>query len=90
MSRLKYVCHCLCNALFVYCRGRAVTNVGKTCGPTPCFVLAIKTFKLNTTPVSLLMNESPVDVRRVLHGQMSLAAVNQIRVIHGAMNGSEY
>ena len=47
MSRLKYVRHCLCNALYVYCRGRAVTNVGKTCGPTPCFVLAINTFKLN-------------------------------------------
>ena len=45
MSRLKYVSHCLCNALYVYCRGRAVTNVGKTCGPTPCFVLAINTFK---------------------------------------------
>ena len=27
-------------------QGRAVTNVGKTCGPTPCFVLAINTFKL--------------------------------------------
>ena len=47
MSRLKYVRHCLCTALYVYCRGRAVTNVGKTCGPTPCFVLAINTFKLN-------------------------------------------
>ena len=31
----------------VYCRGRAVTNVGKTCGPTPCFILALNTFKLN-------------------------------------------
>ena len=48
MSRLKYVRHCLCNALYVYCRGRAVTNVGKTCGPTPCFVLAINTFKLKS------------------------------------------
>ena len=47
MSRLRYVRYCLCNALYVYCRGRAVTNVGKTCGPTPCFVLAINTFKLN-------------------------------------------
>ena len=27
------------------------------------------------------------DVRRVLQGQVSLAAVNQICVIHGAMNG---
>ena len=37
----------LCNDLCEYFRGRAVTNVGKTCGPTPCFVLAINTFKLN-------------------------------------------
>ena len=47
MSRLRYVRHCLCNALYVYSRGRAVNNVGKTCGQTPCFVLAIKTFKLD-------------------------------------------
>ena len=53
MSRLKYVRHCLCNTLYVYCRGRAVTNVGKTCGPTPCFILAINTFKLN--PISSLI-----------------------------------
>ena len=38
-----------------------------------------------TTPVSLLANEC--DVRSVLHGQVSLAAVNQICVIHEAMNG---
>ena len=38
-----------------------------------------------TTPVSLLANE--FDVRRVLHGQMSLAAVNRIGVIHEAING---
>ena len=38
-----------------------------------------------TTPVSFLANE--FDVRRVLHGQVSLAAVNQICVIHEAMNG---
>ena len=37
-----------------------------------------------TTPVSLLANEFVV--RSVLHGQESLAAVNQIRVIHEAMN----
>ena len=43
----------------------------------------------NTTPVSLLTNESPVDVQSVLHRQMILAALNQIRVIHGAMNGSK-
>ena len=38
-----------------------------------------------TTPVSLLANE--FDFRRVLHGQVSLAAVNQIYVIHEAING---
>ena len=38
-----------------------------------------------TTPVSLLANE--FDARNVLHGQVSLAAVNQICVIHEAMNG---
>ena len=38
-----------------------------------------------TTPVSLLANE--FDVRSVLHGQVSLAAVNQICVIHEAMKG---
>ena len=38
-----------------------------------------------TTPVSLLANE--FDVRSVLHGQVSSAAVNQIYVIHEAMNG---
>ena len=54
MSRLKYVRHCLCNALYVYCRGRAVNNVGKTCGPTPCFVLAINTFKLNSGILGIL------------------------------------
>ena len=38
-----------------------------------------------TTPVSLLANA--FDVRSVLHGPVSLAAVNQIRIIHEAMNG---
>ena len=38
-----------------------------------------------TAPVPLLANE--FDVRSVLHGQVSLAAVNQICVIHEAMNG---
>ena len=37
--------------------------------------------------VSLLANE--FDVRSVLHGQVSLAAVNQICAIHVAMNGCE-
>ena len=31
--------------------------------------------------------ENDFDVRSVLHGQVSLAAVNQISVIHEAMNG---
>ena len=38
-----------------------------------------------TTPVSLLANE--FDVRSILHGQVSLAAVNQVCVIHEVMNG---
>ena len=38
-----------------------------------------------TTQVSLLANE--FYVRSVLHGQVSYAAVNQICVIHEAMNG---
>ena len=38
-----------------------------------------------TTPVLLLANE--FDVGSVLHGQVSLAAVNQICAIHEAMNG---
>ena len=38
-----------------------------------------------TTPVSLLANK--LDVWSVLHGQVSLAAVNQIFVTHEAMNG---
>ena len=37
-----------------------------------------------TAPLSLLANE--FDVRSILHGQMSLAAVNQFCVIHEAMN----
>ena len=37
-----------------------------------------------TRPVSLLANE--FNVRSVLHGQVSLAAVNQTCVIHEAMN----
>ena len=38
-----------------------------------------------TTPVSHLANE--FDVRSILHGQVSFAAVNQICVIHETMNG---
>ena len=37
-----------------------------------------------TTPVSLLANE--FDVQSILHGQVHLAAVNQICVIHEALN----
>ena len=37
-----------------------------------------------TTSVSLLANE--LDVRSVLHGQVSLAVVNQVCVIHEVMN----
>ena len=44
-----------------------------------CGSLSIK------TPVSLLANE--LDVRSLLHREVSLAAVNQICVIHEAMNG---
>ena len=40
-----------------------------------------------TTPVSLLTNE--FDVRSILHGQVSLAAVNQIYIFHEAMNRSK-
>ena len=40
---------------------------------------------LITIPVSLLANE--FDVGSVLHGHVSLAAVNQSCVIHEAMNG---
>ena len=38
-----------------------------------------------TTPVSLLANK--FDVRCVLHEQVSLAAVNQIYVVHEAIDG---
>ena len=38
-----------------------------------------------TTPVQLLVNKC--DVLSELHGQVSLAAINQINVIHEAMNG---
>ena len=68
MSRLKYVRHCLCNALYVYCRGRAVTNVGKTFGPTPCFVLAINTFKLIAIWSPRVKYNSPVKRKIKVHG----------------------
>ena len=47
-----------------------------------CFPRATQVW---TTAVSLLTNE--FDVQRVLHGQVSLVAVNRICVIHEAMNG---
>ena len=53
---------------------RLVLHMGLGCGS-----LSI------TTPVSPMANE--FDVRSVLHGQVNLAAVNQISVIHEAMNG---
>ena len=40
---------------------------------------------VNHIPVSFLANE--FDVRSVLHGQVSLTAVNPIYIIHEAMNG---
>ena len=50
-----------------------------------CFACATRVWMLSiTTPVSLLANE--FDVRSIFHGQMSFAAVNQIGVIHEAMN----
>ena len=54
-------------------RGLIVLHVRLRCGS-----LSI------TTPVSLLANE--FDVPSVLHGQVNLAAVNQICVFHEAMN----
>ena len=54
---------------------------------TRCGLLSI------STPVSLLANE--LDVRSVLHGQVILAAVNQIlcneaRNVHEAMNVAKH
>ena len=47
----------LFNVMYVLCRGRAVTNVGKTCGPTPCLMLAINTFKLSRSNRSIYNNK---------------------------------
>ena len=53
-----------------------------------CFALRLRCGSLSiTTPASLLANE--FDVRSILHGQVSLAAVNQIYVFHETMNGCE-
>ena len=52
----------------------------------PVFHVRLRCGSLSiTTPVSLLANE--FDVQSVLHGQVSLAAFNQIYLIHEAMNG---
>ena len=51
-----------------------------------CIVARLRCGSLSiTTPVSLLANE--FDVRSVFYGQVRQAAVNQIYVIHEAMNG---
>ena len=51
-----------------------------------CFACATRVWlAVNPSPVSLLANE--FDVRSILQGQVSLAAVNQICVINEAMNG---
>ena len=42
-------------------------------------------YSIRSGPVSLLANE--FDVRSVLHGQVSLAAVNHINAFHEVMNG---
>ena len=50
-----------------------------------CFALQLRCGSLSiTTPVSHLANK--YDVRSKLHGHVSLAAINQICGIHGAMN----
>ena len=52
----------------------------------PVFLVQLRCGSLSiTTPVSLLVNE--FDVPSVLHRQVSLAAVNQIFVVHKTMNG---
>ena len=50
-----------------------------------CFACATQVWLDVTIPVSLPANE--FDVQSVLHEQANLAAVNQICVIHEAMNG---
>ena len=56
---------------------RLVLHVGLRCGSL-----------LIATTVSLLANL--FDVRSVLHGQLSLAAVNQIHVVHKVFNVYNY
>ena len=55
--------------------------------PIACFARATQVWlavNYNISRLSLLANE--LDVRSVLHGQMSLAAVNQICDIHEVVN----
>ena len=53
---------------------------------TTSFLVRLRCSSMSiTTPVSLLANE--FDVQNVLHGQVRLAAVDQICVIDEAMNG---
>ena len=53
-----------------------------------CFARATQVCSLSiTSSVSLLANE--FDVRNLLHRQVGLAAVNQMYVIHEAMNGGK-
>ena len=59
-------------------KGHLVVECGFVVPYTPTSVKSI------TTPASLLANEFAF--RSVLHGQVSLAAVNQMCVIHVAMN----
>ena len=43
--------------------------------------------RLGCGSLSITILTSEFDIRSVLHGQVSLEAVNQISVIHEAMNG---
>ena len=54
------------------------------CKQESCYALGCGSLSI-TTPVSFLANE--FDVGCILHGQVSLEAVNQIYVFHEAMNG---
>ena len=54
--------------LYVHCRGRAVTDVGKTCGPTPCLTRAINMFKLGAKvclPFTAPHTQNRKDVNRI-------------------------
>ena len=55
-----------------------------------CFSLSnqVRLAVNHNTSAALLVNE--FDVRSVLHGQMSLAAVNHIYAFHEVINGCNY